>query len=185
MNVINCTDSTRVLALDLGGRPTRWLHWSEAAVAYCLGRIAWEAGDTRIAVRGGRSRLTGQRSRLELASVAAIAGAKPRDAQARTPPLCNRALFVRDGHTCMYCGAAGTSRTLTRDHVLPRAHGGADTWTNVTTACGPCNTRKGARTPEQAGMPLIAVPYAPDLAEWLALSNRRILADQMAFITGT
>jgi hypothetical protein len=31
-------------------------------------------------------------------------------------------------------------------------------------------------------MPLLAVPYAPDVAEWLALSNRRILSDQMRFL---
>ena len=57
-----------------------------------------------------------------------------------------------------------------------------DVWENVATACGPCNRRKGARAPEQARMPLLAVPYAPDIAEWLALSNRRILADQMRFL---
>jgi hypothetical protein len=31
-------------------------------------------------------------------------------------------------------------------------------------------------------MPLLAVPYAPDVAEWLLLSNRRILIDQMRFL---
>ena len=35
------------------------------------------------------------------------------------------------------------------------------------------------RTPEHVGMPLLAVPYAPDTPAWLALLNRRILADQM------
>ena len=42
--------------------------------------------------------------------------------------------------------------------------------------------RKGGRTPEQARMPLLAVPYVPNWAEFLALSNRRILADQMGFL---
>ena len=31
-------------------------------------------------------------------------------------------------------------------------------------------------------MKLIAVPYTPNLAEYLILSNRRILADQMEFL---
>jgi 5-methylcytosine-specific restriction endonuclease McrA len=66
--------------------------------------------------------------------------------------------------------------------VVPRAHGGADVRENVATACGPCNLRKGSRTPEQARMPLLAVPYAPDTAEWLLLSNRRILIDQVRFL---
>ena len=50
------------------------------------------------------------------------------------------------------------------------------------TACGPCNRRKGNRSPEKANMKLLAVPYAPNRAEYLILSNRRILGDQQAFL---
>jgi hypothetical protein len=52
----------------------------------------------------------------------------------------------------------------------------------VVTACRLCNTRKGNRTPEQAKMQILAVPYVPNWAEFLALSNRRILMDQMEFL---
>ena len=31
-------------------------------------------------------------------------------------------------------------------------------------------------------MPLLAIPYVPNWAEYLALSNRRILSDQMEFL---
>jgi len=31
-------------------------------------------------------------------------------------------------------------------------------------------------------MPLLAIPFVPNWAEFLALSNRRILADQMEFL---
>ena len=31
-------------------------------------------------------------------------------------------------------------------------------------------------------MPLLAIPYIPNLAEYLFLRNRRILADQMEFL---
>jgi hypothetical protein len=31
-------------------------------------------------------------------------------------------------------------------------------------------------------MPLLAIPYVPNLAEYLVLRNRRILADQMEFL---
>ena len=41
---------------------------------------------------------------------------------------------------------------------------------------------KGGRTPQQASMPLLAVPYRPSWIEHLILSNRNILADQMAFL---
>jgi hypothetical protein len=52
----------------------------------------------------------------------------------------------------------------------------------VVTACKRCNARKGSRSPEEAHMPLLAIPYVPNLAEYLVLRNRRILADQMEFL---
>jgi 5-methylcytosine-specific restriction endonuclease McrA len=91
-------------------------------------------------------------------------------------------LFRRDGHLCLYCGHQFRDGNLTRDHVVPLSKGGRDVWSNVVTACRGCNTRKGCRTPEQAKMALLAVPYVPNWAEFLALSNRRILADQMQFL---
>lgn len=185
MNIVSCQTGTHVLALDVSGRPTGWLEWSNAATLYCRGQVAWEAGETRIEVRGGRNRATSRRSRLLLSSVAAVRGAKPRIEVQHTPPLGNRALFLRDRDTCMYCGKRFSVRALTRDHVLPRSRGGEDTWTNVTTACLACNGRKGNRTPEEAGMALLAVPYAPDFLAWLKLCNRRILADQMEFLSAS
>jgi 5-methylcytosine-specific restriction endonuclease McrA len=47
------------------------------------------------------------------------------------------------GEKCLRCGA--TDRTLTRDHVVPLALGGADTIDNIQPLCGPCNCWKGAR----------------------------------------
>jgi 5-methylcytosine-specific restriction endonuclease McrA len=82
----------------------------------------------------------------------------------------------------MYCGGEHREIELTRDHVIPLSKGGKDRWSNVVTACRQCNTRKGNRTPEIANMPLLAVPYVPNWAEFLALSNRRILMDQMEFL---
>ena len=99
------------------------------------------------------------------------------------PPLTNRALFRRDQHLCLYCGQRFAVSALTRDHVVPRARGGADVLGERGHA--PADRATCARVRarrRQAGMPLLAVPYAPDMAEWLVLSNRRILADQMRFL---
>ena len=82
----------------------------------------------------------------------------------------------------MYCGNKFKDASLTRDHIIPISKGGRDRWSNVVTACRHCNTRKGDRTPERANMPLLAIPYIPNWAEYLALSNRKILADQMEFL---
>ena len=65
---------------------------------------------------------------------------------------------------------------------MPRSKGGVHEWTNVVSTCEACNRYKDDRTPEQAGMSLLALPYEPNLAEWLILANRRILADQQAFL---
>lgn len=74
-------------------------------------------------------------------------------------PLTRRNVLQRDGHVCQYCGFHG--EPLSIDHVLPRSRGGTDVWENVTTACVPCNTRKGNRTPREAGMPLRQEPHRP------------------------
>lgn len=59
-------------------------------------------------------------------------------------------VWGRDDSTCRYCGAAGESV----DHVVPRCQGGGDDAGNLVVACRSCNSRKGGRTPEQAGMVL-------------------------------
>jgi 5-methylcytosine-specific restriction endonuclease McrA len=98
------------------------------------------------------------------------------------PSLTNRSLFRRDGYLCLYCGRKFSDHHLTRDHVIPVSKGGQNTWTNVVAACKRCNHHKGARSPEQAGMKLLAVPYTPNAHEFLYLTGRKILADQMEFL---
>ena len=74
------------------------------------------------------------------------------------------------------------SNQLSRDHIRPLSQGGRDTWTNVVTACRRCNNLKASKTPEQAGLQLIAVPFTPTYAEYIYLKGRRVLADQMEYL---
>lgn len=76
----------------------------------------------------------------------------------RFPAFTRFNLFLRDKFTCQYCGSKSD---LTFDHVVPRAYGGRTSWTNVTTACAPCNLRKGGRTPHEAHMHPHIKPYQP------------------------
>ena len=71
-------------------------------------------------------------------------------------------LFLRDEFACQYCGEKGE---LTFDHVIPRSRGGRTTWENVVASCGPCNLRKGSRTPSQVGMSLAKAPRRPTASE--------------------
>lgn len=70
-------------------------------------------------------------------------------------------LFLRDRNRCQYCGRELETRELTIDHVLPRVQGGTSSWANCVLACVPCNRRKAHRTPEQAGMQLLRLPFRP------------------------
>jgi 5-methylcytosine-specific restriction endonuclease McrA len=70
-------------------------------------------------------------------------------------------VFERDKNTCQYCGHKFDRKDLNLDHVVPRQHGGLTAWTNVVCSCVPCNSRKGNRTPEEAGLRLIRKPKKP------------------------
>ena len=48
---------------------------------------------------------------------------------------------------------------------------------NCVACCGACNLRKAARLPDEAGMPLLYLPYKPSRFESFLLEGRRIRAD--------
>jgi 5-methylcytosine-specific restriction endonuclease McrA len=175
-------DAVRLLSLDAHGRVLDWISWQDASCLYARGAVAWTLGEPCLIVHGGICRLTGQRSILELHPIIAARGHARAHALDPTPTLTNPALFARDQHLCLYCGKRFSRQLLTRDHVMPLSRGGRDLWENVVSACFHCNSRKGGRTPQQASMPLLAVPYRPSWVEHLIMSNRNILADQMAFL---
>jgi 5-methylcytosine-specific restriction endonuclease McrA len=70
-------------------------------------------------------------------------------------------IFERDKNTCQYCGQVFDRKDLNLDHVIPRDRGGPTTWENIVCSCIRCNTRKGNRTPSEAGMHLIRKPKKP------------------------
>jgi 5-methylcytosine-specific restriction endonuclease McrA len=70
-------------------------------------------------------------------------------------------VLKRDRHRCAYCGG----RATTIDHVLPASRGGTWSWLNTVAACEPCNSRKSARTPQEAGMRLRLEPFVPTRAQ--------------------
>ena len=174
--------TVRLLSLDAPGRVLAWINWQDATCLYARDAVAWTLGDPCLRVHGGTSRMTGEQSIIELHPIVASRGHARAQALSPTPTLTNTALFARDAQLCLYCGHEFPRPHLTRDHVVPLSKGGRDQWENVVSACFHCNSRKGGRTPQQASMPLLAVPYRPSWIEHLILSNRNILADQMAFL---
>lgn len=171
-----------ILQLDVSGNPTRWITYEDAAYYYAKNLIAWTLGDEDYTIYGGKNRITSTQSSMNLNTIIAIKGDINGKGSYKTPTLTNRALFRRDQHMCAYCAHEFFYDKLTRDHVHPTSKGGKDIWTNVVTSCGSCNKKKDDKTPEEAGMKLIFVPYAPSKSEHLILMNRNILANQMEFL---
>jgi 5-methylcytosine-specific restriction endonuclease McrA len=80
--------------------------------------------------------------------------------------LSRRAVFVRDGHRCQYCGANAENI----DHIVPRSRGGEHAWENVVAACRPCNTRKEDRLIHEVGFVLRRKPMAPRELTWVIVA---------------
>ena len=138
-----------------------------------------------IELYGGVNARSGRRTVLEVNSIVATVGHTGNPGNTRhdyVPPLNNQTLFRRDAYLCMYCAQRFPARELSRDHIRPFSQGGIDVWTNVVAACRRCNNQKASRTPEQAKMQLIAVPFTPTYAEYIFLKGRRVLADQMEYL---
>ncbi len=69
-------------------------------------------------------------------------------------------VFRRDNFTCVYCGASSPDVTLECDHVTAVSKGGADTMSNLVTACYDCNRGKSAKDVDliQSSRPASASP---------------------------
>lgn len=175
----------QVLRLDVSGMPLEWIDYRDAVRLYHTDQVAYACGSLLYRLRGGINAHSGCRSAIDVNSIIATSGDNHRLSKVRehyTPPLNNQTLFKRDGYLCMYCGDRFLASQLSRDHVTPISRGGLDVWTNVVTACRRCNNQKAGRSPEQAGMKLLAVPFTPSYAEYIYLKGRRVLADQMQYL---
>ncbi len=172
----------QVLRTDASGMPLEWIDYQQAVRLYHGGQVAYTCGTLLYRIRGGVSAFTGRQSVVEVNSIIATQGTNRTLQRGYIPPLNNDTLFRRDGHLCLYCGKRFEVHDLSRDHVTPLSQRGSDTWVNVVTACKRCNNHKAGRTPEQAGMQLLAIPFLPTHAEYVYLKGHRGLADQMEFL---
>jgi HNH endonuclease len=172
----------RILIIDSHGQPVRWAGMTRAARYYASGKVVTDLGESLFSLLGGTQDLSGRRSEFITSSIVMIRGRHRIPHGHAYVGMTKLRLFSRDRHICGYCGEQFADADLTVEHITPVSRGGRDEWTNVVTACRSCNTRKGSRTPEEAHMPLLYVPYAVCRNEGFILSNRRILADQMAFL---
>lgn len=87
-------------------------------------------------------------------------------------PFTRRNIYRHYRNRCCYCGRHYPSSELNLDHVVPRSRGGLTDWSNIVTACIPCNLRKGSRLPSEARMRLVVPPAPPKARHGLALVMR-------------
>jgi hypothetical protein len=176
-------DAVRLLSLDAHGRVLDWMSWQDATCLYVRGAVAWTLGDPCLSVprrdvprerRAERARPASDRRR-----------ARPRQsARTRSDACIDQRRPVRARPALVPVLRAA----IARDNISPattssRCRGRSAT--SGKTSSPPASTAiraRAVRTPQQASMPLLAVPYRPSWIEHLILSNRNILADQMAFL---
>lgn len=81
-------------------------------------------------------------------------------------------LLEKWGRKCAYCGVEHTPLNL--DHIHPKAKGGSNRVSNLTLACVPCNTRKGAQPVEAF------LAKQPDRLKRIQAQAKRSLKDAAA-----
>ena len=176
------TLNQQILRTDVSGMPLEWVTYQDAVRLYFNSQIAYTCGTNIMTIRGGINAITNQRSKVDVNSIIATFGNNKILSEQYAPPLNNTTLFRRDDHLCLYCGNKFKTEDLSRDHVTPLFQGGRDLWVNVVSACKRCNNAKAGRTPEQANMKLLAIPFVPTHAEYIFLQGKVILFDQMEFL---
>ncbi|CAN5421830.1 hypothetical protein BH10PSE17_BH10PSE17_13890 [soil metagenome] len=167
-----------VLQLDIQGTPQAWIRLEQAAVLIATDSVAWSDGEGPLATfHGGINVATGRQSIIEIAPIIALRGVSKLNLFDITPSVTKARLVRRDRFTCAYCAQVFAQDDLQCEHIVPLSRGGAWSWMNLVSACGHCNNAKAARTPEQARMPLVYLPYVPSRFEAFLLEGRPIRAD--------
>lgn len=168
----------QVLQLDIQGTPQAWITPEHAATHIVSGDVAWFDGDGPLMVmRGGFNVPLQRESRIAVYPIIALQGAARINLFDVAPVLTKDKLLKRDRYTCAYCGDSFREMDLQCEHIVPDSHGGAWSWMNIVAACAPCNQHKANRTPQEAGMSLLYLPYVPNRFEDFLLAGRRVRAD--------
>jgi 5-methylcytosine-specific restriction endonuclease McrA len=62
----------------------------------------------------------------------------------------------------------------TVDHVVPRTKGGKTSWTNCTTSCMKCNSKKGDKNLWDTNLSLRTIPAKPSVSDLVKIKRQRI-----------
>ena len=161
--------SLRVLVLDQGYQPHRVVSWQRAIgllfrnIAEVVEEYDEEIRSITLAIRAP--------SVIRLVHKISIS---------RGIKFSRMNVLARDHFRCQYCGKQFPLKQLNFDHVIPKSRGGKTTWDNIVTSCIACNSIKGDRIPQEAGMRLRKKPRRPSSLPFILFrinSTSRIVPD--------
>jgi len=81
----------------------------------------------------------------------------------RRPRFTLKNLWDRDQGRCQYTGRNLSTSEANVDHVMPKSRGGKTNWSNCVLCHKEVNSKKGDRTPAEAGLKLLSQPKEPHL----------------------
>ncbi len=147
-------DGLRTLVLSSTYEPLRIVSWKRAMILFLTEKTEVLDFYSSAMVRSvSRS--------FPLPSVIRMRRYAPTRRHRRGPRFSRLHVFLRDDHCCQYCRIRLPAKELTLDHIVPVVRGGLTTWSNIVSCCVPCNQRKGAKTPQEAGLVLAKIPAEP------------------------
>ena len=173
--------NAKILRLNKAGTPIDWISREQAATLVVKNQVVWALGEDAFEIRGGINRL----GRQSVLVPAQHSGQRRQRQTQRLRARTGQRLTCSAAINFYACIAVASSPPNSGCHaiIFCRYRAMAPiSWTNVVTACKRCNHRKANRTPEEAGMELLAIPFVPNRYEFFYLANKNILADQMAFL---
>ena len=151
--------SQRTLLLSSYYLPVRVLHWQDAV------KMVYE-GTVRVVVEYNET-ISSPSVTWKMPAVVALKRSVRKYVKGAIK-FSRTNVYARDNYRCQYCGEQLGEEALTYDHVVPRSAGGRREWTNIVTACRPCNSRKGNKTCDQIGMWPLRNPVEPSVMELLS-----------------
>jgi len=140
-----------VLKLDSSFKPIEIISWEEAIVLTWL-KKAWAVEYTDKWIHSAKKA-------FQIPSVIVLK--RFIDEKFFTLPCTRKNVLLRDENKCQYCARHFRESELTLDHVIPRSKGGNSSWTNVVTACKPCNQKKRDFLVDNSPVSLIRIPKRP------------------------
>lgn len=105
-------------------------------------------------------------SKMSIRVPTIIASSKYAEIPVKTFRPTKNNIWIRDKGICQYSGKKLKPEEANIDHPFPKSRGGPNTWENMVLCHKDINSKKGSKTPEEAGLKLIRKPkpMAPVLA---------------------